>query len=135
MPTTITPIAKTLMLIRRPVHDVYEAFVDPSVTTRFWFTKSTRRLDQHDHVRWEMYDVHSDIEVIEIPRRGRRCCRERSLLGTLRTGNSVRRCCVSPSSRRSLTSWIVMIGYRPRTCPNGSAGRCPLNCDGWTAHR
>jgi uncharacterized protein YndB with AHSA1/START domain len=56
------------MLIRRPVHDVYEAFVDPSATTRFWFTKSTGRLDQQDRVRWdwEMYDVHSDVEVIEV---------------------------------------------------------------------
>ena len=68
MQTKITPIAKTSMLIRRPVHDVYEAFVDPSVTTRFWFTKSTGRLDRPDRVRWdwEMYDVHSDVEVIEV---------------------------------------------------------------------
>ena len=68
MQTTITPTAKTSMLIRRPVHDVYEAFVDPAVTTRFWFTKSTGRLDRHDRVRWdwEMYDVHSDVEVIEV---------------------------------------------------------------------
>jgi uncharacterized protein YndB with AHSA1/START domain len=56
------------MLIRRPAHDVYEAFVDPSVTTRFWFTKSTGRLDRQERVRWdwEMYDVHSDVEVIEV---------------------------------------------------------------------
>ncbi len=68
MQRVIAPIAKTSMLIRRPVHDVYEAFVDPSVTTMFWFTKSTGRLDQHDRVGWdwEMYDVHSDVEVIEI---------------------------------------------------------------------
>jgi uncharacterized protein YndB with AHSA1/START domain len=65
---TNTPVAKTSMLIRRPVHDVYEAFVDPTVTTRFWFTRSTGRLDQHDHLRWEWdtYDVHSDVEVVEI---------------------------------------------------------------------
>ena len=68
MQTKIAPTAKTSMLIRRPVHDVYEAFVDPSVTTRFWFTQSTGRLDQQDRVRWdwEMYDVHSDVEVIEV---------------------------------------------------------------------
>ena len=56
------------MLIRRPVHEVYEAFVDPSVTTRFWFTKSTGRLDRQDRVRWdwEMYDVHSDVQVNEV---------------------------------------------------------------------
>ncbi len=66
--TQIAPVAKTSMLIRRPVADVYEAFVDPSVTTRFWFTKSTGRLDEHDHVRWdwEMYHVGSDVEVVEL---------------------------------------------------------------------
>ena len=66
--TQIAPISKTSMMIRRPVHDVYEAFVDPDVTTKFWFTKSTGRLDQHDRVRWdwEMYDAHSDVEVQEI---------------------------------------------------------------------
>jgi uncharacterized protein YndB with AHSA1/START domain len=68
MQTQIAPTSKTSMLIRRPVHDVYEAFVDPSVTTRFWFTKSTGRLDERDRVRWdwEMYDVHSDVEVLEL---------------------------------------------------------------------
>ena len=66
MQAKIAPTAKTSMLIRRPVHEVYEAFVDPAVTTRFWFTKSTGRLDEHDRVRWdwEMYDVHSDVEVV-----------------------------------------------------------------------
>ena len=38
------PIAKAQMLIRRPVAEVFEAFVDPSTTTQFWFTKSTGRL-------------------------------------------------------------------------------------------
>jgi uncharacterized protein YndB with AHSA1/START domain len=68
MQTQIAPTSKTSMLIRRPVHDVYEAFVDPSVTKRFWFTKSTGRLDERDRVRWdwEMYDVHSDVEVLEL---------------------------------------------------------------------
>jgi uncharacterized protein YndB with AHSA1/START domain len=68
MQTTTAPIARTSMLIRRPVHEVYEAFVDPSVTTMFWFTNSTGRLDAKNRVRWdwEMYDVHSDVEVIEL---------------------------------------------------------------------
>src|SRR5947207_6493822 len=59
------PAAKTGMLIRRPVAEVFEAFVDPEITTKFWFTKSTGRLDENDHVRWdwEMYGVHSDVDV------------------------------------------------------------------------
>jgi uncharacterized protein YndB with AHSA1/START domain len=32
--------AKAEMLIRKPVEEVFEAFVNPAVTTKFWFTKS-----------------------------------------------------------------------------------------------
>ena len=32
--------AKAGMLIRRPVKDVFEAFVDPKITTKFWFTRA-----------------------------------------------------------------------------------------------
>jgi len=38
------PTSKTGMLIRRPVAEVFEAFVDPAITTRFWFTRSSGRL-------------------------------------------------------------------------------------------
>lgn len=31
-------IAKTEMLIRRPVAEVFEAFIEPEITTKFWFT-------------------------------------------------------------------------------------------------
>jgi hypothetical protein len=32
------------MLIRRPVEEVFNAFVDPTVTTRFWFSRSSGQL-------------------------------------------------------------------------------------------
>lgn len=56
------------MLIRRPVPQVFEAFIDPAITSRFWFTKSTSRLETGRHVKWtwEMYDVSVDVEVKEI---------------------------------------------------------------------
>ena len=59
------PVMKTGMLIRRPVHDVFEAFADPAVTTRFWFSKSSGRLEPGAKVRWdwEMYGAGSDVEV------------------------------------------------------------------------
>ena len=46
------------MLIRRPVEQVFESFIDPEITTNFWFTKSTGRLDENDEViwTWEMYN-------------------------------------------------------------------------------
>jgi len=39
------PVTKTGMLIRRPVAEVFEAFVNPNITTRFWFTRSSGRLE------------------------------------------------------------------------------------------
>jgi uncharacterized protein YndB with AHSA1/START domain len=60
---THVPAASTGMLIRKPVAQVFEAFINPDITTRFWFTRSTGRLESGKQVRWdwEMYDV--SIEV------------------------------------------------------------------------
>src|SRR5262245_52067054 len=54
-----TQAARTGMLIRRPVADVFEAFVNPEITTKFWFTRTTGRLEVGKQTRWawEMYDV------------------------------------------------------------------------------
>lgn len=62
---THIPVAKTGMLIRKPAAVVYDAFVDPQTTTRFWFTRSTGRLEVDKQVRWdwEMYGVSSLVEV------------------------------------------------------------------------
>ena len=59
------PVAKTGMLIRRPVARVFEAFVDPAVTTRFWFTKSSGRLEAGRQVtwEWEMYGASTQVAV------------------------------------------------------------------------
>jgi uncharacterized protein YndB with AHSA1/START domain len=53
------PITKTGMLIRKPVADVFEAFVNPEITTKFWFTKSSGRLEAGKQVQWdwEMYGI------------------------------------------------------------------------------
>ncbi len=59
------PIVKAQMLIRRPVAEVFDAFVDPAQTTQFWFTKSSGKLAPGARVRWEweMYGVGDDIVV------------------------------------------------------------------------
>src|ERR1051325_4062934 len=65
---THTPIAKAAMLIRKPVAEVFEAFIDPAITSRFWFTKSTGRLESGKHITWtwEMYAISIDVIVREI---------------------------------------------------------------------
>jgi uncharacterized protein YndB with AHSA1/START domain len=56
---THVPITKTGMLIRKPVAEVFEAFVNPHITTKFWFTKSSGRLEAGKQVEWawEMYGI------------------------------------------------------------------------------
>ena len=56
------------MLIRKPVEDVFEAFINPEVTTQFWFTKSTGQLEEGKTItwEWEMYGVKSEVKVHQI---------------------------------------------------------------------
>ncbi|UOO89232.1 SRPBCC family protein [Vitreoscilla massiliensis] len=56
------------MLIRRPTAEVFEAFIDPAITSKFWFTHSTGRLDQHKDVvwTWEMYNHSTEVKVMSI---------------------------------------------------------------------
>ena len=58
-------IAKTEMLIRRPTAEVFETFIDPAITTKFWFTKSSGRLEtgKQVHWEWEMYSASTDVNV------------------------------------------------------------------------
>lgn len=67
-PLDQVPIVKAQMLIRTPVQEVFEAFIDPAITTKFWFTKSSGRLEAGKHVQWEweMYGVSTDVRVIAI---------------------------------------------------------------------
>lgn len=62
---TRSPVAKTGMLIRKPVEDVFAAFVDPAITTRFWFTKSSGPLAAGREVAWdwEMYGASTRVTV------------------------------------------------------------------------
>ena len=62
------PVVTAEMLIRRPVSEVFEAFIDPDITTKFWFTKSSGRIEKGRHIRWdwEMYGVFDDLYVHDI---------------------------------------------------------------------
>ncbi len=67
------PIAKAQLLIRKPVREVFEALIDPAITSRFWFSKGSDRLAAGRRVRWdwEMYGHHTEVDVkaIEINKR------------------------------------------------------------------
>lgn len=61
----MTLVVKAEMLIRRAQAEVFNAFVDPAVTTHFWFTRSSARLEAGKRVRWdwEMYGVSDEVAV------------------------------------------------------------------------
>ncbi len=51
--------AKAEMLIRKPIAEVFEAFINPEITNKFWFTKATGKLEEGKKVDWiwEMYQL------------------------------------------------------------------------------
>ena len=62
------PCSETQMLIRKPVAEVFEAFIDPAITKHFWFTKGNDRLATNKTVtwEWEMYNLSTQVFVKEI---------------------------------------------------------------------
>jgi uncharacterized protein YndB with AHSA1/START domain len=60
---TRAPVAKTGMLIRRPVDEVFEAIVNPEVTSKFWFSRGSGRLETGKQVRWDWEEHDVSIEV------------------------------------------------------------------------
>lgn len=64
---TAPPDVRVGMLIRRLPFDVYEAFSDPRMTTRFWFTDSTGELTPGAHVEWAWatHGVRTTVRVLE----------------------------------------------------------------------
>jgi uncharacterized protein YndB with AHSA1/START domain len=69
----VIPVAKSETLIRRPITEVFEAFIDPAITCHFWYSKGSGRLEPGAKVRWdwEMYGVGTDVTVkaIDVNRR------------------------------------------------------------------
>ncbi|MBI5178060.1 MAG: SRPBCC family protein [Nitrospinae bacterium] len=65
---TKDPIIKVGMLIRKPVAEVFEAFINPDITTKFWFTKSSGKLEVGRQITWawEMYNATALVNVKEI---------------------------------------------------------------------
>lgn len=63
--TLQAPVATAQMLIRKPVAQVFEALVDPAITSRFWFSRGSGRLEAGKQVRWdwEMYGASAEVDV------------------------------------------------------------------------
>jgi uncharacterized protein YndB with AHSA1/START domain len=83
---THLPTATAAMLIRRPAAEVFEAFIDPAITSKFWFTKSSGMLEPGADIQWdwEMYNFSTRVNVKEIEQ-NRRIIIEWSLYGAITT--------------------------------------------------
>ena len=55
------------LVIRRPMPEVFRAFADPEITTRFWFNRASGPLAADAQVEWH-FDVHgvsASVRVLE----------------------------------------------------------------------
>ena len=62
------PTVKVTMLIRKPVAEVFNAFVDPNITTQFWFDRASGALNQGATVTWywDHYGVSAQVKVVTL---------------------------------------------------------------------
>jgi uncharacterized protein YndB with AHSA1/START domain len=60
--------AEAVMLIRKPISEVFNAFVDPLITKNFWFTKGSDKLVEGKNItwEWEMYNISIPVYVRQI---------------------------------------------------------------------
>ena len=65
---TQVPSVEVGMLVRRPPGDVFQALVDPDITTRFWFTKRSGKVVSGSSLQWdwEMYGVSAKVSVKDV---------------------------------------------------------------------
>lgn len=71
---TKAPVVKVGMLIRKPVAEVFETFINPDMTTKFWFTKSSGKLEAGKRITWvwKMYNATGllvNVKIIETNKR------------------------------------------------------------------
>ncbi len=68
MTLSTAPSVNVQMLIRAPAAKVFEAFVNPDITTKFWFTRSDGPLEvgKPNRFYFDMYGVSGPVEVIAV---------------------------------------------------------------------
>jgi len=61
-------LVKCQMMIRKPAKEVFQAFIDPKMTTNFWFTKSSGTLKKGETIlwEWEVYGISTPVKVMDI---------------------------------------------------------------------
>ena len=62
------PVAKIELLIRRPVAQVFDAFVNPEAITKFWFNRTSGPLvaDQSVTWYWDLHEASTKVRVLAL---------------------------------------------------------------------
>lgn len=63
-----TPEVDAKMLIRKPLNDVFEAMVNPNITSKFWFTKSSGVIEPGKTLEWEwgQFGVKDTVNILDV---------------------------------------------------------------------
>ena len=63
----LAPIVMAQMLIRCPVEQVFSAFTDPDITSKFWFSRGSAALEPNANVTWywDWYGVSANVKVLQ----------------------------------------------------------------------
>jgi len=62
------PIVTSGMLIRKPVAEVFEAMVNPEITSNFWFTRGSGRVEAGKTIEWEwgQFGLKDTVDILEV---------------------------------------------------------------------
>lgn len=68
MDTSNQPVAKIELLIRKPVAEVFDAFVNPDIITKIWFNRSSGPLEMGKSVTWywDLYNASTEVRVLAL---------------------------------------------------------------------
>lgn len=62
------PVVSSGMLIRKPVAEVFEAMVNPDITSKFWFTHGSGRVEAGKTLEWEwgQFAIKDTVDILEV---------------------------------------------------------------------
>jgi uncharacterized protein YndB with AHSA1/START domain len=55
--------AKTQIKISKPIHEVFQALIDPEQVAHYWYTSASGKLEEGKTVTWFFGDVGPDVKV------------------------------------------------------------------------
>jgi uncharacterized protein YndB with AHSA1/START domain len=64
------PTVTATMLIRKPVSEVFEAMVNPEITSKFWFTSGSGRVETGKTLEWEwgQFGIKDTVDILDVTR-------------------------------------------------------------------